>query len=237
MITDSLTRQMVRLGLALAVIGLVGLSAAQPGYAQQPAISPSNRAAQPDTRPAAQQSPNESTLEIVPQRSGDGRRASTQEVPAHREFERSDNASGAEHGLERQRASQREPGYLGVHAQQGSQCILSADVHGWEVVSIDPDSPAADSPLKPRARARRSDDSSFLGFLNSLRSPEPGDLIIEVNGRRVVGRARTLNAALGEMRAGETATLTVIRADLSGGYQMLDIPIKLGSAHKSTTSR
>lgn len=235
MITHSLTKRLIRLGLALAVVSLAGSSGAQPAYAQQSAVSPLDRAAQPGTPPAAQQSPNESTLELQPP--GDGRRANTKEIPARREFDRSQEVSGAERSFERRKVSRLEPGYLGVHAQQGAQCILNANVYGWEVVSIDPDSPAAHSSLRARARSKRFDDASFLGFLNSLRSPEPGDLIMKVNGKRVVGRARTLDAALSKMRAGETATLTVLRRDLSGSYQMLDIPIKLGSADKPITSR
>jgi S1-C subfamily serine protease len=56
---------------------------------------------------------------------------------------------------------------------------------------------------------------------------QPGDLIVAIDDRRVVGEA-DLETALGDSKPGDTIYLTVVRLASNGTRRTMKLPVKLG---------
>lgn len=120
--------------------------------------------------------------------------------------------------------------YLGIDLEYSTQCYLGMEEHGFEVVSVYPGSPGARAGLIGRTGSTPSGDlkalgSVLLGPVALLTFPllrdsgalgTPGDLIVAVDDVRVRTKDEILHA-LGHLKPGDTAYLTVIRP-LPGGY-------------------
>jgi S1-C subfamily serine protease len=113
--------------------------------------------------------------------------------------------------------------------------------HGLEVVSLDPNSPAAQAGLKSStgmtaAGAAGSTASSMLGPLNLLVMPllakggalgQGGDLIVAVDDRRVRSQG-DLDDAMAHLKPGDTMYLTVIRP-VGNAHKTMKIAVKVGA--------
>jgi hypothetical protein len=120
--------------------------------------------------------------------------------------------------------------YLGMDLEYTTQCYLGMEEHGFEVVDIYPNSPAARAGLVARTGSTPAGDLGALGSVlllpvapivfpllrKSGALGTGGDLIIAFDDVRV----RTLEEihyALGHLKPGDTTYITVIRP-LAGGY-------------------
>jgi S1-C subfamily serine protease len=114
------------------------------------------------------------------------------------------------------------------------------EMHGFEVVTIAPKSPAARAGLQARKPSTPLGElkafGSLLAFPVALftvprlrRSGAlgmPGDLIVAVDDRRVRTEDE-LTRALDPLRAGDVVYLTVIRPVVGGGHQTLRIALHI----------
>ena len=120
--------------------------------------------------------------------------------------------------------------YLGIDLEYTTQCYLGMEEHGFEVVNVYPNSPAAHAGMIARTESTPAGDLKALGsilllpiapitipLLRKSGALGPGgDLIIAIDDVRV----RTpdeIRYALGHLKPGDTAYITVIRP-LAGGY-------------------
>jgi hypothetical protein len=207
--------------------------AAQPNDAanlRSPAGQPSDSA---NSIPARQ--PAESTtLEVAPQPSvkvpaPDGRE--TAEQRAFRQS-REDEIARLNRNFHPhpQDSEDSRPPFLGFDLEDTTECYLGMEEHGFEVVSVYPNSPAARAGMVARTGSTPSGDLKAIGSLllgpvalvtfPLLRASgalgTDGDLIVAVDDVRVRTREEILHA-LGHLRPGDTTYITVIRP-LPGGY-------------------
>jgi len=133
--------------------------------------------------------------------------------------------------------------YLGVSVQRiESHSTPGRNIDGLEIVSIDPDSPAARAGLKGRGAMTKLGASgatagALMAPLDIALMPllkktgqlgQTGDLIIAIADRRVGGEV-DLKTALGESKPGDTGYLTVVRLGRDGARKTMKIPVKLGN--------
>jgi hypothetical protein len=133
--------------------------------------------------------------------------------------------------------------YLGLSVQRiESHSTPGRDIEGLEIVSVDPDSPAARAGLKGRGGMTKLGASgatagALMAPLDIALMPllkktgqlgQTGDLIVAVDDRRVTGEV-DLQTALSESKPGDTLYLTVMRLAGDGARQTIKIPVKLGN--------
>jgi hypothetical protein len=120
--------------------------------------------------------------------------------------------------------------YLGIDLEYTTQCYLGMEEHGFEVVNVYPNSPASRAGLVARTESTPAGDLKALGSVlllpiapivfpllrKSGALGTGGDLIIAVDDMRV-RTAEEIRYALGHLKPGDTAYITVIRP-LAGGY-------------------
>ena len=120
--------------------------------------------------------------------------------------------------------------YLGLELEYSTMCYRGMEEHGFEVVSVYPDSPAAHAGLVGRTGSTAAGDLGALGSVllgpvalvtfPLLRASGAlgtgGDLIVAVDDVRVRTKDEILHA-LGHIKPGDTTYITVIRP-LPGGY-------------------
>ena len=120
--------------------------------------------------------------------------------------------------------------YLGLELEYTTQCYLGMEEHGFEVVSVYPNSPAAKAGLIGRTGSTPAGDLGALGSVllgpvalitfpllrNSGALGTAGDMIVAVDDVRVRNKDEIVHA-LGHLKPGDTTYITVIRP-LPGGY-------------------
>jgi hypothetical protein len=135
--------------------------------------------------------------------------------------------------------------YLGVDLEYTTQCYLGMEEHGLEVVNVYPNSPASRAGLIARSGSTPAGDLSALGSVllgpvslvtfpllrKSGALGSGGDFIVAVNDQRVRNESEILTA-LGHIKAGDTAYITVIRP-INGGYNHRTMRIKLHIDHET----
>jgi PDZ domain len=183
------------------------------------------------------QSGESGTLVLAPQPSGKTLAPDKNETPEQRAFRQSKEDESKEDEIARlnrnfhphDEEDSHRP-YLGIDLEYTTQCYLGMEEHGFEVVSVYPNSPAARAGLVGRTGSTPSGDlgalgSVLLGPVALLTFPllresgalgTAGDLIVAVDDVRVRTKDEILHA-LGHLKPGDTAYLTVIRP-LKGGY-------------------
>jgi len=200
-----------------------------PGHQKLPAAQPSDSA----TRRGPARQPGESTtLELSTQPTAKILVPDRGETREQREFRQSreDEVARLNRNFHPHDTEDSHRPYLGIDLEYSTQCYLGMEEHGFEVVSVYPNSPAARAGLVGRTGSTPSGDLKALGSVllgpvalitfPLLRSSgalgTPGDLIVAVDDVRVRSKEEILHA-LGHLKPGDTTYITVIRP-LQGGY-------------------
>jgi hypothetical protein len=216
---------------------------------------------------AGQGGSDDATLEIAPQPGLAAPKPAVKEIPSDRNFNPGEDTSsidpnfrpGTENGtgnvesnlnsnlnnnVDSNRPHARP--YLGVTVQYVSKCYNGGEEHGLEVLTIDPNSPAARAGLQARSgmTAIGAAVSTLSGILpggsiltskalaTSGAMGQGGDLIIAVDGNRVRDQS-DLESAMSQLKPGDTMYLTVIRpnGNQEGGTHppSMQIAVKVGA--------
>lgn len=197
--------------------------------------------------PGQQGGGDDATLEIAPQPGLVAPRPAVKEIPSDRSFNpsendtsvdsnfrpgtgngTSDNTGNIDNGLNGQGNGEgyrpHARPYLGITVAYRSMCFNGGEEHGLEVLTVDPNSPAAQAGLHARAGvsavgAAVTTLSAFLpgGSLLANKAMESsgamgqdGDLIVAVDDKRIRDQS-DLEAAMSRLKPGDTMYLTVIR--------------------------
>lgn len=207
---------------------------------------------------------DEATLEIAPQPGLVPRKPAVKEIPSDRNFNPGESDAsvdsnfrpGTENGtgdIGSNLGSQGNSGshrphaqpYLGITVAYRSMCFNGGEEHGLEVLTIDPNSPAAQAGLHAKSDvtavgAAVTTLSAFLpgGSLLANKALETsgamgqdGDLIVAVDDKRVRDQS-DLESAMSRLKPGDTMYLTVIRpngTDERGPHATLKIAVRVGA--------
>ncbi len=213
---------------------------------------------------AGQGGSDDTTLEIAPQPGARAPKPSVEEVPTDRNFRpgedsadvepsfrpKTENDTGNIDSNDSNGSSQgenfrpRQRPYLGITVQYTTQCYLGGEEHGLEVMTIDPNSPAAQAGLQPR-----SDLTAIGAAVSTLSGILPGgsiiassalgrtgamghggDLIVAVDDRRIRDQ-NDLQTAMARLKPGDTMYLTVIRPD-GNSHKTIKIAVKVGALNE-----
>ncbi|MGA8644073.1 MAG: PDZ domain-containing protein [Candidatus Binatus sp.] len=209
---------------------------------------------------------DDTTLEIAPQPGLAAPKPTTQEIPSDRNFNPGEDTSsidpnfrpGTGNGTGDLDSNQNGEGnhygyrnqpharpYLGITVQYVSKCYNGGEEHGLEVLTVDPNSPAAQAGLQPRSgmTAIGAAVTTLTGILpgGSILSSKAlatsgamgqgGDLIVAVDDKRVRDQS-DLENAMSQLKPGDTMYLTVIRpngTDEHTPHATLKIAVKVGA--------
>jgi S1-C subfamily serine protease len=213
---------------------------------------------------AGQGGSDDATLEIAPQ-PGLAAKPAVKEIPSDRNFNPGEDTSsidpnfrpGTENGngdaegnvngnlnsnLNNQPHARP---YLGITVAYVSKCYQGGEEHGLEVLTIDPNSPAASAGLQARSgmTAIGAAVSTLSGILpggsilaskalaTSGAMGQGGDLIVAVDDKRVRDQS-DLENAMARLKPGDTMYLTVIRPDGSderAPHKTIKIAVRVGA--------
>ena len=180
------------------------------------------------------------TLELAPQPSVAPTPPNSSSETAARKFQQSDDVADLDRDLKKNQADDGRRPYLGVELEYTTQCLFGMETHGFEVVSVAPNSPAAHAGLQARKPATALGNLAALGSVLAFpvglftvprlrRSGAlgmPGDLIVAVDDRRVRTEEEFMRA-IDPLRAGDTVYVTVIRPIVGGSHQTLRIAMHI----------
>src|ERR1700722_2616895 len=191
-------------------------------------------AAQPNdaatTHPPPTQPPGSTTPELAPQPSAEVPAPETAEQRASRQSREDEIARLNRNFHPHDPDENHHRPYLGIDMEYTTQCYLGMEEHGFEVVNVYPNSPASRAGMVARTDSTPAGDLKALGSIlllpiapitfpllrKSGALGTGGDLIIAVDDVRV-HTPEEIRYALGHLKPGDTAYITVIRP-LPGGY-------------------
>ena len=215
---------------------------------------------------AGQGGSDDATLEIAPQPGLAAPKPAVKEIPSDRNFNPGEDTSsidpnfrpGTENGTGNVEGNvnsnlnsnlKYQPHarpYLGITVAYVSKCYNGGEEHGLEVLTIDPNSPAARAGLQARSgmTAIGAAVSTLSGILpggsiltskalaTSGAMGQGGDMIVAVDGNRVRDQS-DLESAMSQLKPGDTMYLTVIRpnGNQEGGSHPppMQIAVKVGA--------
>ncbi|MGH7926105.1 MAG: PDZ domain-containing protein [Candidatus Binatus sp.] len=206
--------------------------AAQPNDNENPRLPAGQPNDSANAHAPARQPGDSATLEVAPQPAAkvpapDGRESQEQRLFRQ---SRQDEIAKLNRNFHPHDSEDSHRPYLGIDLEYSTQCYLGMEEHGFEVVSVYPDSPASRAGLQGRIGSTPTGDlgalgSVLLGPVALITVPllrksgalgTPGDLIVAVDDVRVRTKEEILHA-LGRLKPGDTTYITVIRP-LPGGY-------------------
>ena len=180
----------------------------------------------------ARQPADSRTLEVAPQPSAKVPSPDGRETAEQRAFRQKREAEIANlnRNFHPEDSQDSPPLFLGFDLEETTECYLGMEEHGFEVVSVYPNSPAARAGLIGRTGSTTAGEWKALGSLllgpvalvtfpmlrKSGALGTDGDLIVAVDDVRVRTREEILHA-LGHLKPGDITYITVIRP-LPGGY-------------------
>ena len=180
----------------------------------------------------ARQPAESTTLEVAPQPSAKVPAPDGRETADQRAFrqKREDEIARLNRNFHSEGSQDSPPLFLGFDLEETTECYLGMEEHGFEVVSVYPNSPAARAGLIGRTGSTPAGECKAIGSLllgpvalvtfpmlrKSGALGTDGDLIVAVDDVRVRTREEMLHA-LGHLKPGDIAYITVIRP-LPGGY-------------------
>ena len=214
---------------------------------------------------AGQGGSDDATLEIAPQPGLAAPKPAVKEIPSDRNFNPGEDTSsidpnfrpGTENGTgdvegnvngnlnSNLKYQPHARPYLGITVAYVSKCYQGGEEHGLEVLTIDPNSPAAQAGLQARAgmTAIGAAVSTLSGILpggsilaskalsTSGAMGQGGDLIVAVDDKRVRDQS-DLENAMARLKPGDTMYLTVIRPDGSderAPHKTIKIAVRVGA--------
>jgi len=180
------------------------------------------------------------TLELAPQPSVAPSPPNSSSETARRKFQQSDDVAALKRKFKKTQPDDGRRPYLGVELEYTTQCLFGMEMHGFEVLSVAPNSPAGHAGLQARKPATALGNLAALGSVLAFpvglftvprlrRSGAlgmPGDLIVAVDDRRVRTEDEFM-AAINPLRAGDTVYVTVIRPIVGGSHQTLRIAMHI----------
>ena len=180
------------------------------------------------------------TLELAPQPSVAPSPPNSSSETARRKFQQSDDVAALNREFKKTQPDDGRRPYLGVELEYTTQCLFGMEMHGFEVLSVAPDSPAAHAGLQARKPATALGNLAALGSVLAFpvglftvprlrRSGAlgmPGDLIVAVDDRRVRTEEEFMRA-IDPLRAGDTMYVTVVRPIVGGSHQTLRIAMHI----------
>jgi PDZ domain len=214
---------------------------------------------------AGQGGSDDATLEIAPQPGLAAPKPAVKEIPSDRNFNPGEDTSsidpnfrpGTENGTGDSEGNvngnlnsnlNNQPHarpYLGITVAYVTKCYQGGEEHGLEVLTIDPNSPAARAGLQARSgmTAIGAAVSTLSGILpggsilaskalaTSGAMGQGGDLIVAVDDKRVRDQS-DLENAMARLKPGDTMYLTVIRPDGSderAPHKTIKIAVRVGA--------
>jgi len=214
---------------------------------------------------AGQGGSDDATLEIAPQPGLAAPKPAVKEIPSDRNFNPGEDTSsidpnfrpGTENGTGDSEGNvnrnlnsnlNNQPHarpYLGITVAYVTKCYQGGEEHGLEVLTIDPNSPAAQAGLQARSgmTAIGAAVSTLSGILpggsilaskalaTSGAMGQGGDLIVAVDDKRVRDQS-DLENAMARLKPGDTMYLTVIRPDGSderAPHKTIKIAVRVGA--------
>ncbi|MGO9606842.1 MAG: hypothetical protein ACLQAT_26205 [Candidatus Binataceae bacterium] len=226
----------VVLSLAAVLLGFATIAGAQssvgPPMVQQaqPEFDLSRPASQPGDGSLAPQHTNSNALTIGPQPAGVSARPGAEEVPdasgytpfesndaLNRDFIENNDRARAELGMTivygkrvyDQRVSTYCSGFSASQRAPESFGPMRVPVHGLEVVSVKPGSPAAVAGLRGRVVSSEAPENRLVSWLSPDRSVGTGDFIVAVDGWPA-SSPEDLSRVLRNTPAGGSILLTVV---------------------------
>ncbi len=207
---------------------------AMPSIAPQSEITGALRAPAPQSAPSPDR-----TLEVAPQPAASPIAPSANELPVDRAFKQSEERAALDRNFHPAPLhAARRPPYLGLTVEYTDLCFRGFEEHGVEVINVAPGSPGARAGLRGRTASSAAPDpsESMIGAIrrrieSTIRdgSHPPGstgDMIVAVDDHRVRDRLEW-EAAVGRLKPGDTAYLTVIRPVFGRNHQTLRIAVKI----------
>ncbi len=237
--------KMLTLGVATAVLFALSHFAIAQAQDSQTGSQSGGNSAKPGI---TGQGGSDATLEIAPQPGLAAPKPGVQEIPSGRNFNPGGNNASIEPNFrprtENGNGDSNRPHprpYLGITVQYTTQCYLGKEEHGLEVLTIDPNSPAAQAGLQARSgmSAIGAAVSTLTGILpggsilankalgSSGAMGHGGDLIVAVDDRRVRDQS-DLESAMARLKPGDTMYLTVIRPD-GNSHKTIKIAVRVGA--------
>jgi hypothetical protein len=214
---------------------------------------------------AGQGGSDDATLEIAPQPGLAAPKPAVKEIPSDRNFNPGEDTSsidpnfrpGTENGTgdvegnvnsnlnNNLKYQPHARPYLGVTVAYRSMCFKGGEEHGLEVLTVDPNGPAAQAGLHAQSGmsgvgAAVRTLTGILPFGATLADKalstssamgQDGDLIIAVDDQRVRDQ-NDLEAAMARLKPGDTMYLTVIRpngTDERGPHATIKIAVRVGA--------
>jgi len=215
---------------------------------------------------AGQGGSDDATLEIAPQPGLAAPKPAVKEIPSDRDFNPGEDTSsidpnfrpgtenstseveGNGNGNLHSNLDHNQPHarpYLGITVAYVTKCYQGGEEHGLEVLTIDPNSPAAHAGLQARSgmTAIGAAVSTLSGILpggsilaskalaTSGAMGQGGDLIVAVDDKRVRDQS-DLENAMARLKPGDTMYLTVIRPDGSderAPHKTIKIAVRVGA--------
>lgn len=200
-----------------------------PGNLQIPQGQPDDSTT---SRVPARQPSESTTLEVAPQPSDKVPAPDKGETAEQRAFRQSrqDEIARLNRNFHPHDVEDSHRPYLGIELEYSTQCYLGMEEHGFEVVSVNPNSPASRAGLIGRTASTPAGELKALGSVllgpvalvtfpllrKSGALGTDGDLIVAVDDVRVRTEDE-IRHALDHLKPGDTTYITVIRP-LPGGY-------------------
>lgn len=232
------------IAVSLLVAGGLGFAQDDSGPAQ---VSSQGGSSAPPPGISGQGHEDDRTLEIAPQPGFRQQKPAVQEVPDEREFRQNDTSSVEPNFQPHSNRSDslRAPHrpLLGITAKYTTMCYSGQELHGLEVLSVDPNSPAQKAGLRPPTDANGTGAAAatiagMVPIFGKLTQHllekngdlgQGGDLIVAVDDRRVSSQ-EDLDYAMSQLKPGDTMYLTVIRPLPGGKHQTEKISVTLGDS-------
>lgn len=258
-------QNIVTLGVATAaLLALSQLVVAQTQTQSQPDLPQAGGGSASHGMAGQGGSGDDTTLEIAPQPGLVAPKPAVKEIPSDRNFNpgdenssidsnfrpRTENGTGdIDSGVnDRDNNETYRPHprpYLGITVAYRSMCFNGGEEHGLEVLTVDPNSPAALAGIHPKSGvtamgAAVTTLSAFLpgGSLLANKALETsgamgqdGDLIVAVDDKRVRDQ-NDLEAEMARLKPGDTMYLTVIRpngTDERGPHATIKIAVRVAA--------
>jgi hypothetical protein len=237
-------------GAVLGALVFASLSVAQTNSGQSAAQGQTQGPSSgPPPGVAGQGGESDSTLEIAPQPGTTAPKPNVGVVPGERNFRPGESTTSinpefnpnAESGTRGEIRRPTGKPYLGITVKYTTLCFYGKEEDGLEVMTVDPNSPAAKAGLhgagaEGGAAAALQTLGGLLGPAQMLVMPftkhaemaAQGDMIVAVDDHRVRTQ-QEFQDRLAQMKPGDTTYITVLRPmPNGGGHQTLKLAVHIG---------